>query len=173
MAVDLQHRIRWMALHGVIRALSKVGARRDGDPQARLIADPTVRADPGAFVDELRDRGPIIRCRAVLLTIDHEVAREILRSEDFHVTALGAGLPAPLRWINRKTHPGLLHPIEPPSLLSIEPPDHTRLRKLVSSVFTPRAVAELRDRVQQTADQLLDDLDGESGEVDVVARYCS
>jgi len=169
----LRHRIRWLALHGVIRALSKVGARRDGDPQARLIADPTVRADPAAFADELRDRGPLIRCRAVLMTVDHQVANEMLRSEDFRVSALGAGLPAPLRWINRKTHPGLLHPIEPPSLLSIEPPDHTRCRKLVSSVFTPRAVAGLRESVQQTADQLLDDLDGESGEVDVVARYCS
>jgi cytochrome P450 len=40
-------------------------------------------------------------------------------------------------------------------------------------VFTPRSVAALRDRVQQTADQLLDDLDGESGVVDVVDRYCA
>ena len=173
MAADLQQRIRWLALHGVIRGLSAVGVRRGGDPQARLIADPEVRDDPAAFADELRDRGPLIRCRAVLLTFDHQVAGELLRSEDFRVSALGAGLPAPLQWINRKTHPGLLHPIEPPSLLSIEPPDHTRCRKLVSSVFTSRAVGALRDRVQSTADALLDDLDGESGPVDVVSRYCS
>ena len=173
MAADLQHRIRWLALHGVIRAMSTVGARNGGDPQARLISDPQVRADPATFADELRDQGPVIRCRAVLMTFDHQVANELLRSEDFRVSALGAGLPGPLRWINRKTHPGLLHPIEPPSLLSIEPPDHTRCRKLVSSVFTVRAVAALRDRVQQTADQLPDDPAGESGEVDVVARYCS
>lgn len=173
MAADLQHRIRWLALHGVIRALSRMGARRDGDPQARLMSDPVVRADPGAFADEIRDRGPVIRCRAVLMTVDHQVAGEILRSEDFRVSSLGAGLPAPLRWVNRKTHPGLLHPIEPPSLLSIEPPDHTRLRKLVSSVFTSRAVAGLREGVQQTADQLLDGLEGESGTVDAVARYCA
>ncbi|CAA0107981.1 Putative cytochrome P450 140 [Mycolicibacterium vanbaalenii] len=178
MAVELQQRIRWLALHGVIRGLSKVGARRSGDPQARLISDPDVRADPAAFADELRERGPIIRCRAVLLTFDHQVAHELLRSDDFRVSSLGAGLPKPLRWINDKTHPGLLHPIEPPSLLSIEPPDHTRCRKLVSSVFTPRAVAALRDRVQQTADQLLDDLEAEyrgdgSAVVDIVERYCS
>ncbi|MDZ4236462.1 MAG: cytochrome P450, partial [Dietzia sp.] len=134
MAVELQQRIRWLALHGVIRGLSKVGARRDGDPQARLIADPAVRDNPAAFADEMRDRGPLIRCRAVLLTVNHRVASELLRSDDFRVTMLGGGLPAPLRWVNRKTHPGLLHPIEPPSLLSIEPPDHTRCRKLVSSV---------------------------------------
>lgn len=178
MAVHLQQRIRWLALHGVIRGMSKVGVRRTGDPQARLISDPAVRADPAAFADELRERGPIIRCRAVLLTFDHRVAHELLRSDDFRVSSLGGGLPQPLRWINEKTHPGLLHPIEPPSLLSIEPPDHTRCRKLVSSVFTPRAVAALRDRVQQTADQLLDDLEAESrGDgsdvVDIVERYCS
>ena len=173
MASDLQQRIRWMALHGVIRVLSKLGTRRGGDPQARLIADPVVREDPSTFADDLRDQGPLIRCRAVLLTVDHQVANELLRPADFRVSALGAGLPGPLRWINRKTHPGLLHPIEPPSLLSIEPPDHTRCRKLVSSVFTPRAVAALRERVQQTADQLLDDLEQESGTVDVVERYCS
>ena len=172
-AVQLRQRIRWLALHGVVRTFSKAGVKRSGDPQARLIADPDVRRDPAAFADELRGGDPVIRCRAVLLTVDHQAANEILRSDDFRVSSLGAGLPAPLQWINRKTHPGLLHPIEPPSLLSIEPPDHTRCRKLVSSVFTTRAVTALRDRVQQTADSLLDDLEGESGVVDVVERYCS
>jgi cytochrome P450 len=73
----------------------------------------------------------------------------------------------------RKTDPGLLHPIEPPSLLSIEPPDHTRCRKVVSSVFTTRAVAALRERVQQTANELLDAIDDQTGVVDVVGKYCS
>ncbi|BBX19067.1 cytochrome P450 [Mycolicibacterium duvalii] len=165
--------MRWLALHGVIRGMSRLGARRDGDPQARLIADPTVRDDPAAFGEELRARGPVVRCRAVLMTADHQVASDLLRSDDFRVSALGSGLPAPLRWVNRKTHPGLLHPIEPPSLLSIEPPDHTRCRKLVSSVFTTRAVTALRDRVQDTADRLLDDLQRQTGNVDIVAEYCS
>lgn len=162
-----------MALHGVIRGLSKFAARRSRDPQARLIADPEARADPARFADELRGDAAVIRCRAVLLTVDHQAANEILRSDDFRVSSLGAGLPKTLQWVNRKTHPGLLHPIEPPSLLSIEPPDHTRCRKLVSSVFTTRAVTALRDRVQQTADALLDDLERETGVVDVVERYCS
>ena len=58
-------------------------------------------------------------------------------------------------------------------MLSVEPPEHTRYRKLVSSVFTTRAVAALRDRVQDTANTLLDDLGDEPGVVDVVERYCS
>jgi cytochrome P450 len=168
----MRQRIRWLALHGVIRGLSKVGTR-NGDPQARLIADPVVRENPAAFADECRVRGPIIRCRAVLLTFDHGVAHELLRSDDFSVTEQGGNLPKPLRWVAKKADPGLLHPLRPPSLLSVEPPDHTRYRKLVSSVFTPRAVATLRERVEGTATALLDQLEGGPEAVDIVGRYCS
>jgi cytochrome P450 len=168
----MRQRIRWFALHGVVRGLSRLGLR-NGDPQARLIADPAVRENPGAFADELRDKGPLIRCRAVLMTVDHGVAHELLRSDDFRVTELGGNLPKPLRWIAKKTDPGLLHPLRPPSLLSVEPPDHTRYRKLVSSVFTPRAVATLRERVEETATTLLDQLEGDTDVVDIVDRYCS
>ena len=170
--VPMKQRIRWMALHGFVRGLSTFAARR-GDPQARLIADPLVREDPAAFADEMRPRGPVIRGRAGFLTFDHQVANELLRSDDFRVSSLGGNLPAPLQWVMRRTDPGLLHPIEPPSLLSIEPPDHTRCRKLVSSVFTTRAVAALRERVQQTANELLDDIEDHTGVVDVVGTYCS
>ncbi len=47
-------------------------------------------------------------------------------------------------------------PREDTSILNIDPPDHTRLRKLVSSVFTPRRVADLRPVVQRIVDQHLD-----------------
>ncbi|WP_197417766.1 cytochrome P450 [Mycobacterium sp. GA-2829] len=171
----LRHRVRWVALHGFVRTMTRLGMRR-GDPQARLIADPAVRREPAAFADEQRVKGPIIRGAAGLMTFDHAVANELLRSDDFRVSSLGGQLPKPLRWVVDRTDTGLLHPIEPPSLLSIEPPDHTRCRKLVSSVFTTRAVTQLRDGVQATADRLLDDLERDatgSGPVDIVARYCS
>ena len=86
---------------------------------------------------------------------------------------MGSNLPKPLQWIANCTKTGLLHPLEPPSMLSVEPPEHTRYRKLVSSVFTTRAVAALRDRVTETANKLLDDLGDEPGVVDVVEQYCS
>jgi cytochrome P450 len=167
----VKQRIRWLAMHGVARGVSRVLARR-GDPQGRLISDLQVRRNPVPFTDELRAMGPIVRCRLMYITVDHKIANDLLRSDDFHVFALGSGLPKPLQWVISRTDPGLLHPIEPPSMLSVEPPDHTRYRKLVSSVFTTRAVAALRDRVQDTADRLLDELDG-AGTVDIVERYCS
>ena len=168
----MRQRIRWFVLHGVIRGLASIGMRR-GDPQARMIADPTVRADPLPYIEDLRGRGRLVRTRVGYLTVDYEIAHDLLRSDDFRVTELGANLPKPLRWIHQKTNTGLLHPLEPPSLLSVEPPEHTRYRKLVSSVFTSRAVAALRDRVEETAKVLLDDLADRPGAVDIVERYCS
>ena len=86
---------------------------------------------------------------------------------------LGANLPAPMRWIERRTRTDGLHPLRPPSLLAVEPPEHTRYRKTVSSVFTPRAVAALRQRVEEKANALLDEMAGDTGVVDVVDRYCA
>jgi cytochrome P450 len=161
-------------MHGVIRVIARLAARR-GDPQGRLIADPAVRADPVPFYDELRRHGPLVRCRVSFLTVDHAVAHQLLRSEDFRVIQLGANLPAPLRRLEERTRTRALHPLRPPSLLAVEPPEHTRYRKTVSSVFTTRAVAGLRERVQQTADSLLDELarDAGQGTVDIVERYCA
>jgi cytochrome P450 len=52
-------------------------------------------------------------------------------------------------------------------LLFIDPPDHTRLRKLVSKAFTPRTVERLRPHIQELVDDLLDTA-AEKGELDVV-----
>ena len=168
----MKERLHWFAMHGFIRGVAAFGARR-GDVQARLIADPTVAADPVRFYDEVRARGTLVKGRVAYLTADHGLAHELLRSDDFRVLIFGSNLPAPLRWVERRTRDDLLHPLRAPSLLAVEPPDHTRYRKTVSSVFTPRAVAALRDRVEQTAGDLLDQLTGESGVVDIVGRYCS
>lgn len=171
---SIRQRLHWFALHGVIRGLASYGAKH-GEMQGRLIADPTVRADPGGFADELRGRGPIVRGRAAWLTADHALAHQLLRSDDFSVTAIGKTLPGPLGWLEQKTTvKGRLHPLLPPSMLSVEPPEHTRYRKTVSSVFTTRAVAALRERVERAATDLLDGVvAGPTDRVDVVDAYCA
>ncbi len=168
----MKERLHWLAMHGFIRGVAAIGIRQ-GDVQARLIADPTVAADPVPFYDELRALGPLVKCRANYLTADYALAHELLRSDDFRVLKFGSNLPGPVRWLERLTRDDLLHPLRAPSLLAVEPPDHTRYRKTVSAVFTSRAVAALRDRVEQTAGNLLDQLAGQSGVVDIVGRYCS
>ena len=52
-------------------------------------------------------------------------------------------------------------------LLNIDPPDHTRLRRLVSKAFTPRRVAEFEPRVQQLTDQLVSDF-AQRGAADLI-----
>lgn len=173
--MTVRQRLHWFALHGVIRGLASYGAKR-GDMQGRLMADPAVRADPGRFADELRERGRMVRGRTLWLTADHAIAHQLLRSDDFAVTAIGRALPKPLGWLEQRTTvKDRLHPLLPPSLLSVEPPEHTRYRKTVSSVFTTRAVAALRDRVQQAASVLIDELEGGTvgSTVEIVERYCS
>jgi cytochrome P450 len=170
--IALKQRLHWLALHGFVRGVASIGARR-GDLQARLIADPTVKADPVPFYEEVRARGPLVRTRIGYITADHAIGHELLRSDDFRVLSIGSNLLAPLRWLERRARDDLLHPLRPPSLLAVEPPDHTRYRKTVSSVFTTRAVAALRDGVEQTAATLLDELSREPGVVDIVDRYCA
>ena len=170
--MPVTERLHWLAMHGVVRSAAAWSARR-GDPQARLVADPAVRADPVGFYEELRAHGPLVRARISYLTVDHAVAHDLLRSDDFRVISMGSSLPAPLRALERRTRADLLHPLLPPSLLATEPPEHTRYRKTVSSVFTTRRVADLRDGVEDTADALLDRLADEAGIVDIVDRYCA
>lgn len=172
MAIELRQRLHWLAMHGFVRGVASLGARR-GDLQARLIADPSVRANPVPFYEEVRARGALVRTGLGHITADHAIGHELLRSDDFRVLSIGSNLPAPLRWLERRARDKLLHPLRPPALLAVEPPDHTRYRKTVSSVFTQRAVGALRDGVEQTAESLLDELSCQSGVVDIVDRYCS
>lgn len=168
----IRERLHWLAMHGVVRSAARLSARR-GDPQARLMTDPTLRADPMPFYDALRRQGPVVRARVSYLTVDHAVAHELLRSDDFRVISMGASLPSPLRRLEQRTRTDTLHPLLPPSLLAVEPPEHTRYRKTVSSVFTSRRVDSLRHLVEDTAATLLGGLSDEPGVVDVVERYCA
>ena len=168
----MRERLHWLTMHGLLRSAANWSARK-GDPQARFFADPTLRADPIPFFEELRAQGPLVRARVSFLTVDHATAHDLLRSDDFRVVSMGGSLPSALRWLERRTRADVLHPLLPPSLLAVEPPEHTRYRKTVSSVFTSRAVSALQDRVEGTAAALLDSLADESGVVDIVDRYCA
>ncbi|MES9809911.1 cytochrome P450 family protein [Streptomyces cinereoruber] len=55
-------------------------------------------------------------------------------------------------------------------LLNIDPPDHTRLRRLVSKAFTPRRVAEFAPRVQELTDRLIDAF-VEKGSADLIHEF--
>jgi len=56
------------------------------------------------------------------------------------------------------------------NMLDTDPPDHERLRALVSKAFTPRLIERMRGRVQAITDALLDTVEGQ-GEMDLIDDY--
>lgn len=63
-------------------------------------------------------------------------------------------------------------PTGPGSLLGMDPPRHTRLRRMLAAAFSARRVAGLREVVERTTRQVLDGLgDAEEGTVDLIARF--
>jgi hypothetical protein len=126
------------------------------DPFARLqLAEG--RRDPYAIYDEVRRRGEVVRTPLIgYQTASHRVCREVLRDRRFGVQADGAH--------NRGD--GQM------SLLELDPPDHTRLRRLAAPAFTPHALAGSRTRVQAVVDTLLDALPAE-GPFDLVTGLAS
>jgi cytochrome P450 len=121
---------------------------------------------------EARASGPLHRSRLAYLTVDHTVVKEVLSSPDFRSGPRRARADGLLVRLLDRTAPQVLDPVEPPSLLVTEPPDHTRYRRLVSRVFTVREVERLRVRAEAIAHELLDALDP-AAPVDLVASYCA
>ena len=56
------------------------------------------------------------------------------------------------------------------SMINVDPPDHTRLRGLVSKAFTPRMIEQLHPRIQQITNELLDAVQGH-GEMDLINDF--
>ena len=149
---------RWVAMHGVPRAFMAVQARR-GDPLARVIANHGRGQDPYPLMEELRSRGPLVRSPFVWASVDHGICREVLRDKRFGVTApADVELPRPLRSVISRTDPGVANPVEPPAMVIVNPPDHTRYRQLVAQSFTPRATDTLSTRVTEVTSALIDRL---------------
>lgn len=129
--------------------------------------------DLAPILAELRTHGPFYRGKYAAVTVDNAAVRGMLSAPEaisaFGPTDAETRLGRVQAWAMSDAPLG---PLTPPSLLVTEPPDHTRYRKLVSRVFSVRAVERLRTRTQEIADELLDRLDP-TEPVDLVAAYCS
>ncbi len=164
--------LRWGLRHGLVRRA--LGQRvKAGELGARLMMDREFIADPYPHYDALRAQGRLIDTGVVLTTAHHDLCTAILRSPDFGVVGGPSGrAPAALRYVVRAAGRGPLGPVEPPSMLSVDAPDHTRYRKLVSRAFSARAVVSLRARTEQIAAELLDGMD-RGTTADLIADYAA
>ena len=124
----------------------------------RLVTDPAAIADPYPLLAELRGTAPVHRLGTgdVWVLTRFEDCRSVLRHPDLGKPEPGDLVPSVL---------GGAQPVGPGerSMLFLNPPDHTRLRSLVSRAFTPRRIEGLRASVGAMTDELLDDLAGTGG----------
>ncbi|WP_208614495.1 cytochrome P450 family protein [Streptomyces regalis] len=110
------------------------------------------RENPHPVYARLRERGPVHRVRLpdwqseVWLVVGHEEARAALADQRLSKDGSKIGLKS------------LEEEMIGKNLLATDPPQHTRLRGLISRAFTMRRVEELRPRIQQLTDDLLDDM---------------
>ncbi|MFM8993077.1 MAG: cytochrome P450 [Actinomycetota bacterium] len=119
--------------------------------------DPAFRANPHPFYDALREQDPVHLAPGglVVLTRYDDVA-SVLRSNDFSSDVEKSAKPVddPIRTRMRERRRD-----SSKSILNLDPPDHTRLRRLVSKSFTPSAIEQLRPLVQRFVDDALDDVE--------------
>ena len=116
-----------------------------------------MRVDPYPFYRKLREHDPFHRSRPADGWI-------LTRYDDIHAVLGDKTFSSDER--HQRTYPrqrargeraGIPDPYEEDrmSMLRVDPPDHTRLRGLVSKAFTPRAIERMRGRVEEYADRLL------------------
>lgn len=126
-----------------------------------LLSQETKR-DPHTFYAQLRSMEPVVYMEELnaWLVTTYEDAMFVLKDPRFIKDAQKVELPADREEMSQ----GLR------AMLMVDPPDHTRLRALVSKAFTPRMIENLRPRIQQIADGLLDAVQ-ERGTMDFIADF--
>jgi cytochrome P450 len=140
-------------------------------PQGDLF-DPGFKANPYPAYAQLRSDDPIHRVtlpdgRGMWLVTRYEDVVAVLKDERFVKDWHNAMTPEQLAQI--PPIPEVMKPLSR-NMLDTDPPDHERLRALVSKAFTPRLIERMRPRVQAIADALLDAVQ-EEGEMDLIDDY--
>ena len=131
------------------------------------------RDDPFPLFAEVQSLGPVHAAtladgHAAYLVVGYDEARVALSDP-----RLSKDMQAALAASSEVVAEGLPGPEFARHMLVVDPPDHTRLRRLVAAAFTPARVEALRPRVQAIIDDLLDDIavHPPDASVDMVASF--
>ncbi|MGH9047072.1 MAG: cytochrome P450 [Acidimicrobiales bacterium] len=130
-----------------------------GDPLALLMREET-KADPYPVYAEMRRRGLVRSKLGIWATAHYSTVASVLRDPRFSSSP-----------VHQKAYRAPEYPEGDPradlatelSMLNMDPPDHTRLRRLVSGAFSPRAIAGLEPWIEDRTEELLDGLDAKDG----------
>jgi cytochrome P450 len=128
-----------------------------GDPLARWMR-PQTTADPYPLYADIRRRPLVRSALGPWMTADHAMAERILRDRRF------SSSPVHQRGYQPPAYPAGDPRAELPAadLLTMDPPDHTRIRRLVSGAFTPKAIAGLEPWIREVTGRLLTAADADT-----------
>src|SRR5215469_2743275 len=129
------------------------------DPMALLRLSPG-RTDPYPIYDRIRESGTLVPTRlGNWVSASHPVCDSVLRNRRFGVRLADGGASSEMDEFDL-------------SFLEMNPPDHTRLRRLALPAFSPKAVADYQDRITRTVGDLLDRA-CVAGEFDLVTGFAA
>jgi cytochrome P450 len=133
--------------------------------KASVLAQPRFKANPYPFYARMRREHPVFQASVPVIgrgwfVTRHEDVVTVAKDDRFSRDILSL-----VHWL-----PGFVRVPLTRQMLSQDPPDHTRLRKLVSQAFTPTRVEQLCGRIQRVCDGLLEHVP-RTGSFDLVRDY--
>ncbi len=127
--------------------------------------------NPAAAIEKLRALGPVVEVRFPIIgkvwaTTTQALADQVLKDTATFTLRKDNGDVAGLRW----WMPGIVRTLAK-SMLSMDEPDHKRLRDIVDEAFRRRAVLDMEPHIQALGDRLADELFAEGSPADLIERY--
>lgn len=131
------------------------------------IIDPSGETSPHPMIARLRHKGNILRTYMIngWAVVSHEDVKALLRDKRLSSEVFDSAL---IQRVVRSAAQGLVTPItDYPNIINLNPPDHTRLRKLAEQSFTSRFIQSLEPKIHALVAELLDEVAG-NDEIEVM-----
>jgi len=127
--------------------------------------------NPAAEIEKLRSAGPVVEVQFPMIgkvwtTTTQDLADRVLKDSETFTIRTGIGGVAGLQW----WMPRILRTLAN-HMLSMDEPDHRRLRDIVDEAFRRRAVLEMEPRILAIADEFASELFADGSPADLVDRY--